>query len=80
MGTVLNRFRSTPAYASGMGALPQERGVSFRVWAPHATAVHVVGTFNDWKKKTATPLAHEGNGYWYGDVAGRKSATSTATA
>ena len=68
MGSVLNRFRSTPAYASGMGALPQEKGVSFRVWAPHATAVHVVGTFNDWKKKTAAPLSHEGNGYWFGHV------------
>lgn len=48
-----------------MGALPQAKGVSFRVWAPHATAVHVVGSFNRWKQ-AATPLTHEGNGYWFG--------------
>ncbi len=31
-----------------MGALPHDNGTTFRVWAPHATAVAVVGTFNDW--------------------------------
>ena len=31
-----------------MGAQPYQGGVSFRVWAPHATAVWVHGTFNDW--------------------------------
>jgi 1,4-alpha-glucan branching enzyme len=51
-----------------MGALPQDRGVSFRVWAPHATAVHVVGSFNKWRKD-ATPLAAESNGYWFGHAA-----------
>lgn len=61
----VGRWRRTPAYAAGMGALPQERGVAFRVWAPHATAVHVVGDWNKWKPK-ATPLTHEGNGYWFG--------------
>ncbi|MEZ5094737.1 MAG: alpha-amylase family glycosyl hydrolase [Nocardioides sp.] len=59
------RGRRTPAYVEGMGALPQEKGVAFRVWAPHAEAVHVIGTWNRWKP-TATPLTHEGNGYWFG--------------
>jgi 1,4-alpha-glucan branching enzyme len=31
-----------------MGALPGARGVTFRVWAPHARAVAVTGSFNDW--------------------------------
>lgn len=51
---------STP----GMGALPLENGVAFRVWAPHAQAVAVVGSFNDWDK-TKHPLAPEANGCWY---------------
>jgi 1,4-alpha-glucan branching enzyme len=31
-----------------MGAQPDDNGVTFRVWAPHAIAVSVTGTFNDW--------------------------------
>lgn len=52
---------------SGMGAIPHESGVAFRVWAPHASKVAVYGSFNDWDK-AAHPLNSEGNGYWYGDV------------
>jgi 1,4-alpha-glucan branching enzyme len=52
----------------GMGAIPHENGVAFRVWAPHANAASVIGSFNDWKPD-ANPLKHEENGYWYGDVA-----------
>lgn len=55
----------------GMGAIPHERGVAFRVWAPHASAVSVVGTFNDWKAN-GHPMSHEADGYWYADVAGAK--------
>jgi 1,4-alpha-glucan branching enzyme len=50
-----------------MGALPYDDGVTFRVWAPHADEVAVVGTFNNWLQ-TAHPLAREGNGYWSADV------------
>ena len=42
------RWKSAPAVHAGMGAIPHEKGVAFRVWAPHADAVSVVGTFNDW--------------------------------
>ena len=34
-----------------MGALPYSEGVTFRVWAPHAQAVSVSGTFNDWAQE-----------------------------
>jgi 1,4-alpha-glucan branching enzyme len=51
-----------------MGATPFESGVTFRVWAPFATAVHVAGTFNQWSA-TAHPLGSEDNGYWSCDVA-----------
>ena len=56
----------------GMGAIPGETGVTFRVWAPHAEMVYVTGTFNDWNK-TSTPLASEKNGYWSIDVSGAKT-------
>lgn len=50
----------------GMGAIPFEGGTAFRVWAPHAEAVHVRGDFNEWYGD-ATPLESEGNGYWYAE-------------
>jgi 1,4-alpha-glucan branching enzyme len=56
---------------SGMGAIPNIKGVTFRVWAPHAEKVYVTGTFNDWSK-TSTPLAREENGYWSTDVSEAK--------
>jgi 1,4-alpha-glucan branching enzyme len=56
---------------SGMGAIAGAKGVTFRVWAPHAEKVYVTGTSNDWKK-TATPLAGEENGYWSADVSEAK--------
>jgi 1,4-alpha-glucan branching enzyme len=45
----------------GMGAVAHAKGVTFRVWAPHAEKVYVIGTFNDWSK-TSTSLAREENG------------------
>lgn len=52
-----------------MGALPHSAGTTFRVWAPAATLVAVVGPFNNWNA-TAHPLAHEADGYWAADVPG----------
>ncbi|WP_439631674.1 alpha-amylase family glycosyl hydrolase [Gemmata sp.] len=55
-----------------MGAIPHGAGVAFRVWAPHAEAVSVTGTFNDWDA-ARHPLARENDGgYWYADVPGAK--------
>jgi 1,4-alpha-glucan branching enzyme len=56
-----------PSSRPGMGAVPYEGGVTFRVWAPHAAAVHAVGTFNGWQAGRH-PLAPEGGGYWSADV------------
>ncbi|UOQ52587.1 alpha-amylase family glycosyl hydrolase [Hymenobacter cellulosivorans] len=58
----------TPTLQAGMGALPHALGTTFRVWAPNADAVSVVGPFNDWDS-TAHPLAHEADGYWAADIA-----------
>lgn len=51
----------------GMGATPHPAGVAFRVWAPHAQHVSVVGTFNDWDG-SKHPMEHEENGCWCTDV------------
>ncbi|SEA57208.1 1,4-alpha-glucan branching enzyme [Bowdeniella nasicola] len=56
----------------GMGAFPIEGGYAFRVWAPNADAVHVVGDFNDWNE-SANALADEGNGHFYGEVPGAQT-------
>ena len=52
----------------GMGAIPHAGGVAFRVWAPHAQGVSVIGTFNDWDRDRH-PMQAEENGTWYADVA-----------
>ncbi|GAA4011370.1 alpha-amylase family glycosyl hydrolase [Hymenobacter fastidiosus] len=58
-----------PTPQAGMGAIPHAAGTTFRVWAPNADAVAVVGPFNDWNPETH-PLTHEAEGYWAADVAG----------
>jgi 1,4-alpha-glucan branching enzyme len=55
-----------------MGATPYDTGVTFRVWAPFASAVAVGGSFNAWSA-TANPLFEEGSsGFWSVDVDGVK--------
>jgi len=51
----------------GMAAIPHAGGVAFRVWAPHAERVSVIGSFNGWDSGKH-PLQAEENGYWYADV------------
>ncbi len=57
----------------GMGALPlpDGSGVAFRVWAPNAEWVSVVGTFNNWDKE-ANRLVREQAGTWFGVVSTAK--------
>ena len=50
-----------------MGALPSKGSTSFRVWAPHATSVAVVGEFNNWILG-ADLLSREEGGMWHRDV------------
>jgi 1,4-alpha-glucan branching enzyme len=53
-----------------MGAVTFDGGTTFRVWAPHATAVSVVGTFNDWDVGRH-PLTRDDDGAaetWSADV------------
>ncbi len=55
----------------GMGAILHEKGVAFRVWAPHAEKVSVIGDFNQWNERS-NPLESEGTGYWYNNVPAAK--------
>ena len=55
----------------GMGANLDGDACHFRVWAPHADRVSVVGTFNDWDPE-ANVLQSEDFGYWAGLVEGAK--------
>jgi 1,4-alpha-glucan branching enzyme len=67
--------KSAPSQApvrTGFGALPHPAGTTFRVWAPAATAVSVVGTFNNWDKN-AHPLQAETDGNWAADLPGVKA-------
>ncbi|CAM4288352.1 alpha-amylase family glycosyl hydrolase [Zobellia nedashkovskayae] len=52
--------------SAGMGAiLTDDASTTFRVWAPNADKVFVIGDFNDWKKDEFE-LELEENGYWAG--------------
>jgi len=48
-----------------VGVFTHKKGVTFRVWAPFATSVNVIGSFDNWEPK---PLKSENDGYWSADV------------
>jgi 1,4-alpha-glucan branching enzyme len=61
---------TAPSVRAGMGAIPHRDGTTFRVWAPHAEAVFVTGTFDDWAGD-ATELQRDDDGEagtWSADV------------
>lgn len=57
---------------SSMGSVLHAAGVSFRVWAPHALKVSVVGTFNEWDA-SRHPMENEDCGCWSLDVPAAKA-------
>ncbi|MCA9704347.1 MAG: alpha amylase C-terminal domain-containing protein [Myxococcales bacterium] len=52
------------------GALPYDGGTTFRVWAPHAERVSVVGDFNGWQAGVDELLREPGGDYFSADVDG----------
>ncbi len=48
-----------------------KEGWVFRVWAPHAKSVSIVGDFNDWDRDVH-PMSKISDGIWEGFVAGLK--------
>jgi 1,4-alpha-glucan branching enzyme len=55
-----------------LGTTLHRNGVAFRVWAPHALQVSVIGTFNGWDP-SAHPMQSVELGYWSVEVAGAKA-------
>lgn len=55
--------KNTAKQFAGMGPVVLEKGVGFRVWAPNADRVSVVGSFNDWNAE-AHPMVAEAYGIW----------------
>lgn len=51
-----------------MGATLIADGATFRVWAPHARAVHVLGDFNDRQPDDASLLTRDQQGHWRGFI------------
>lgn len=49
--------------SQGMGAILEDGLTTFRVWAPNADKVFVIGDFNEWEKQDLE-MELEGNGYW----------------
>ncbi len=70
----MSTWIQAPSPQAGMGAVPFADGTTFRVWAPHADAVFVTGTFDGWAGAT-TELARDGDGTggtWSAHVEGVK--------
>lgn len=61
-----------------LGAVPQRdgrgriTGTKFRVWAPHAEHVSVIGSFNRWKPGADPMTGDSSTGIWSANVAGAK--------
>lgn len=55
-----------------MGANLVENGATFRVWAPSAIEVHILGDFNAWTRGPASLLQRDERGHWAGFVEGAR--------
>jgi 1,4-alpha-glucan branching enzyme len=53
-----------------MGANLIADGATFRVWAPNAHSVHVIGDFNDRQRNNASLLTRDAHGHWRGFIPG----------
>ena len=55
-----------------MGAIPHESSTTFRVWAPHAEAVFVTGTFDGWAadRTALEPDGDGSSGTWSAEISG----------
>lgn len=62
---------SMSTHVRGMGPIILDLGVAFRVWAPYADKMSVVGDFNDWKAD-AHPMHREDGGNWLATIKNAK--------
>ena len=62
---LFNAGRNHAAYQL-LGAHPGAEGTTFRVWAPNAARVSVVGDFNGWHGEVHALQASGDSGIWSG--------------
>ena len=55
-----------------MGATLVADGATFRVWAPNAREVHVLGDFNNHQRNDASLLTRDEHGHWRGFIRGAR--------
>ena len=55
-----------------MGASLIADGATFRVWAPQARSIHVIGDFNGHQRTDAGLLTRDNQGHWRGFIPGVK--------
>ena len=75
MGRCMTVTQDHVSASTPMGANLVGGGATFRVWAPRARSVHVVGRFNgidDWQPSGANGLARGETGIWAGFVNGAR--------
>lgn len=72
--SILTDALSDPA-GPARGTFELEEGVLFRVWAPFAKKVSVVGSFNDWNPE-ANALERDADGTWSGVATAAKHGDS----
>ena len=65
---LFNEGRNYQSYRL-LGAFAEKGGVTFRVWAPNASRVAVVGDFNDWDGRRHPLHCLGASGVWEGFVA-----------
>lgn len=58
-----------------LGSFKSENSVIFRVWAPNAKSVSVVGDFNNWDS-TVSPAKMDKNGIWEAELDGIENFTT----
>ena len=67
-----NNFESQRFFGSHLTEQGGEKGVIFRLWAPHAAAVSVVGDFNSWKPGSHPMQKTDGASIWELFIPGMK--------
>ncbi len=65
-------YKCDEFFGAHKGELDGEQGYFFRVWAPHALGVSVVGDFNDWDEQSNKMVCIKNSEVWEGFVKGLK--------
>ncbi|MGL4594893.1 MAG: 1,4-alpha-glucan branching protein GlgB [Thermoguttaceae bacterium] len=59
-----NHWKSYEKLGAHLREVDGVKGVNFALWAPNATSVSVIGSFNNWNGETNPMHKHIPNGFW----------------